>query len=509
MELRPEHRYASAAAMAADLRAFLAGRVTAARPQGPLGRLRKWVRREPWRAAAVVMFVLGAPLLGALAGQWWANRPLVHAAEASARAALVEHALADAYLAAAGGETEHARTELARALALAPAHAEALAVRDLLATPAAPAPPPAAGDEPEPIVAAMHHLLAAPSISRTAHDRLDVATARRVLPVISLASRLAPAPRLPVYVLLGSLAAAANSKPHARDAADVLAQRWPDVPAAQRARARALRAVDVKASIELLRRYVAANPRDASLRFDLVAALCVAGDKEGAIEESRLLPELAPNDPMAHICLAEHFAKAGRAPEAVPSYRRALALDPNNPITNYNLGFALGEAGQLEESLTYLRRATELKPDHAQAWVNISATLFELGRGSEGRAAVDAAVAAAPDLPQAHANRRKLALETRDWPLLWQELTRWVGRQPHYVEGHREVAEFLLCRDVAAPYGSAADALGAALRAFALSQWTDAEAAELGARAWRLLGNPMAAKVMAQMVVPVTADARR
>ncbi|MGL6095736.1 MAG: serine/threonine-protein kinase, partial [Fimbriiglobus sp.] len=57
----PKKRY-PAAALAADLRAFLDGRPITARPVGTLERVAKWGRRNPWRAAAVgaaVTAVLG------------------------------------------------------------------------------------------------------------------------------------------------------------------------------------------------------------------------------------------------------------------------------------------------------------------------------------------------------------------------------------------------------------------------------------------------------------------
>ncbi len=510
MEPHAADRYASAAAMAADLRAFLTGGIIAAQPASPATRLFKWACREPWRAAAVLMFVLGAPLLGSLAGHWFATRPLVQAAEATARAERVEQALAEAYVAIAGNELPPAREAVARALVLAPAHAEALAVRSLLAEPIAgteanPSTAVPSGEVVASIATSVQVLLSAPtsSLSRTADERMDAATARRALPGLSLAARLSPSPRLPLYVLLGSVAGAAGSRAHAKEAAAVLAELWPDVPVAQRARGRAMRAVDGKQAVEILRRCVAARPDDVTLRFELVGTLCALGDKASAATESRIVPTLAPSDPMAHICFAEHMVKAGHMQEAVEPYRRALELQPENASTNYNLGFVLGELGQFEESLTFLRRAVELKPDYAPAWVNIAATLIDLGRLDEARPAVDAAVRADPDLRLAHVNRLDLAQKTADGALQWDELRRFVGRQPNNPDSHREVAEFLLDRQIAAAYGSPTQALSAAMRALALSAFTDGKAAALAADAWRLLGEPAAAEVMTKLVVPV------
>ena len=67
LEKEPGRRYASAAALAEDLRRFLDGRPIAARPVGAIGRLRRWGRRNPTLAATtaalVLAFALGTPTL--------------------------------------------------------------------------------------------------------------------------------------------------------------------------------------------------------------------------------------------------------------------------------------------------------------------------------------------------------------------------------------------------------------------------------------------------------------
>ena len=73
LEKEPDRRYASAAALAADLRRFLNGEPIAARPVTRLERLAKWARRKPTLAAAYTLGLL-AVLLGGLGGtaawQW-------------------------------------------------------------------------------------------------------------------------------------------------------------------------------------------------------------------------------------------------------------------------------------------------------------------------------------------------------------------------------------------------------------------------------------------------------
>src|SRR5262249_20247673 len=58
LEKDPARRYASAAALAEDLRRFLAGELILAVPAGPLTRGAKWVRRRPAIAALLAAVVL-------------------------------------------------------------------------------------------------------------------------------------------------------------------------------------------------------------------------------------------------------------------------------------------------------------------------------------------------------------------------------------------------------------------------------------------------------------------
>jgi serine/threonine-protein kinase len=65
----PARRYASAAALADDLHAFLAGEPIQARPAGPWERMGKWLRRRP--ATALLVGGGSVALAGLLVGAWW------------------------------------------------------------------------------------------------------------------------------------------------------------------------------------------------------------------------------------------------------------------------------------------------------------------------------------------------------------------------------------------------------------------------------------------------------
>ncbi len=65
LEREPSARYASAGALAADLRAWLAGQPVVARPVSPVGRLGRWIRRKPVLAGLAFALCAAVVALGA------------------------------------------------------------------------------------------------------------------------------------------------------------------------------------------------------------------------------------------------------------------------------------------------------------------------------------------------------------------------------------------------------------------------------------------------------------
>lgn len=74
LEKTPQLRYRTAAELAADLRRWLNGEPTLARPIGTAGRLQRWVRRDPVVATLVSVVIFAT--LSAATGLWWHNGQL-------------------------------------------------------------------------------------------------------------------------------------------------------------------------------------------------------------------------------------------------------------------------------------------------------------------------------------------------------------------------------------------------------------------------------------------------
>jgi WD40 repeat protein/tRNA A-37 threonylcarbamoyl transferase component Bud32 len=83
-------RYATAAALATDLRRFVDGRPTQARPIGPLGRAMHWAKRRPTVSALGLVTVMA--LLALLLGGWWMSmRELEARLKAEQHQSLAQH----------------------------------------------------------------------------------------------------------------------------------------------------------------------------------------------------------------------------------------------------------------------------------------------------------------------------------------------------------------------------------------------------------------------------------
>ncbi len=96
------HRYASAAALLADLHALQRGEGVSVRLPTGVERVRRWAAREPWRAFAAAVVLVAAPVLTGVLGYLWANAGRIEAATAAEAFAQREEIVSAALLAMSG-----------------------------------------------------------------------------------------------------------------------------------------------------------------------------------------------------------------------------------------------------------------------------------------------------------------------------------------------------------------------------------------------------------------------
>jgi predicted Ser/Thr protein kinase len=124
LEKAPEHRYATAAAFAADLRSFLAYRPVTARHRGRLTRVWRWARREPLRAAFWTTLTAGLITVAGLSTYVLGTSRATAVGQQAIALQRAEELMLDAALARSRQDDELVADCLARALVLAPDDAQ-------------------------------------------------------------------------------------------------------------------------------------------------------------------------------------------------------------------------------------------------------------------------------------------------------------------------------------------------------------------------------------------------
>jgi serine/threonine protein kinase/Tfp pilus assembly protein PilF len=402
----PRQRYATAAELAADLRAFLADRPIRARRAGPLERLARWARREPWRAAALAIVIVAVPALAAFTAFTIARAPVVAAAERLAGQRQIEQALAEGFL-ALGNDNERAHAAFGRALALDPDQVEAESghvIADLELRRFGPA------RERIERLRARHprvaellriHALqyqqqpgAAEALERLGEprDRLEEFLAgvtsrqhartlratddtrsrellQRAYEFLDRAVLRSPTPRLEYHAERAQAAAALGLTASARAAAQALRDLWPESGTAWHAIGGCLHMLpspeDQKACREAFERAVELNPDRPTNHLALGTVLLNQGDAERAIPWLERYLARHPNDPSGLCQLAKAQFGVGRRKEAFATIRRSLELDPKNRLHWLELGLLEHHTGDLDGALAAYRSSLAIDPDAA------------------------------------------------------------------------------------------------------------------------------------------------
>lgn len=400
LEREPADRYQTAAEFARDLRAFLAFEPVTARRRGPARRLRRWVQREPLRAALGVTLVA---LLG-IGGYLVANLSDMRAGERLAHSREVEDRLIDATGHLLFGEPERAHDSALNALAIAPTDPEAI------------------------LCAVLSTLGTMGTTTDEGKVRAAQAELARLRPPGPLVPGLARLEFELARQLAGSRPTSALSGP--TDPVDTLEMFVAGHFAVERARTG-----DPVAKVEALsalRRATLASRRP-SLMLALVYARCThVLEQRDAAEDVILMlqthwPEradvqhaigivsarfdTATSESAYRKCLQKEptwasawhdygmmLARAGRRPEARAALEKAIEHDPKRAKTHeYLASYALeSKPPDYASAEKYARRALELRPDLTNAAVTLGVCCFERGALDEARRLLEPALAKDP-----------------------------------------------------------------------------------------------------------------
>ena len=362
LEKVPEDRYPSAREFADDLAAFLRGDPVAVRQLSLANRLVRRTRREPWRASALLLLVIGLPVvvvLSILAGQ---RDPQSEVGEQVLEDRWVDTELTHGFREAGEGDVEAARAHFEAILGKNADSEVAIAGLSVLAR--------REGDRAALDVLEHHAAIVAGSSAllrrrATLLKRLNDDSAEQAAKGLS-ADPVDFDAFLDGYALLelghsgvtGKFADARRQLHRAIVTADrprpLYYYEWLHASAHDRD------VEDVESSIAAIKRLW---PKDATGQFWVSFAYNSLGRNEEAVRalEQALLEE--PNFQPAFVNLAKVYRRMGRSDEALRVLRKMLPDAPRPPEVLEQIGVTLVAMRKIDEALTELRAAVETYPE--------------------------------------------------------------------------------------------------------------------------------------------------
>jgi tetratricopeptide (TPR) repeat protein len=401
----PGRRYASAAALADDLRRFGEGRPIQARPVGWAERLWRWGRRNPM-AAALLATALALVGLASGGGVWLVQQRARHDAEMRSD---VGTAVAQAVTLRQGFHFHEARELLEQArLRLGPAGPEDLRrqvdqgwadldlverldsarlrsgmlgtkAAELYASAFAEAGLGQVGDDVETVAATVRKSAVCAEIVAALDDWASVTwiASRRRVWLLAVARSADPdlardRVRQPglwkdrnKLTRLAEELSTAESSPQLATALGRLARERGG------------------SALPLLTAAQARFPQDFWLNFELGWQLSEAKQPGEAIGYNRVALALRPQTSVVRNNLGCALYATGQRDEAIYHFHHALRIEPDYALAHSNLGLALYAKGQRDEAIDHYQQALRIQPDLVAAHINVGLALYDKGRLDE------------------------------------------------------------------------------------------------------------------------------
>jgi serine/threonine-protein kinase len=410
LQKAPPHRYASARALADDLRRFGEGRPIQARPLGWGARLWRWGRRNP-AAVAVLAMALVVVGLASGGGVWFVQQRARHDGEmrsdvgtAMAQAASLRQGFhfgearellkqARQRLGPAGpddlrGQVDQALADLNlakrlddgrfRAATLAGVNYDAAGAERMYAAAFAEAGLGREGDDIEAVAARVRESALRTDIVAALDDWASMTrTPARREWLFAVGREADPHPdrdRLRQPDLWQ------NPDDLARVARDVgVAELSPQLATALG------QSLSTEDALELLSTAQARFPNDFWLNYQLAKVLHRARRVEEAIGYFRAALAIRPDSVEVHAWLGACLEDTGKLDDAIGHFRDAVRINPQSIIARSDLARLLIGQGQLDEAIAHLRHGIGINPEYANAyWI--------LGNALRGQGKVDEAI---------------------------------------------------------------------------------------------------------------------
>jgi tetratricopeptide (TPR) repeat protein len=446
LEKEPKKRYASAQALADDLRRFLAGEPVQARPTPAWVRGLKWAKRRPALAALLVVSAVALLALGGVGGvwAWWQERTERLQAERRADSERAKLAVEAALAQAERLQRQALWVEAEEALDKVAALAEAAGLRQDLEQARANLKLVKKLDDirfrgatrVEGHFRQYDHAGAAVAYAAAFQEHgLDIGAHNNE---VALAKRIASSPvkdhlvaALDAWVLFAwfagktkecerLLAIARRADPDRwrdqfrdlktwgkRGQLECLAarpeiERWS--PALLKALGVMLRRLGGD-GVGLLQRAQQRYPEDFWLNFDLANALQDPTQRDQKVGYIRAALAVRPRSAPAYYNLGHALYARRDLAGAIAAYNKAIALDPKDAGAHNNLGLALKAKGDAKGAIAAYKKAIDVYPKDAGAYFNLGNVRKAGGDLDGALTAYKMAIKFAPRFAWAHMNR--------------------------------------------------------------------------------------------------------
>jgi eukaryotic-like serine/threonine-protein kinase len=147
---------------------------------------------------------------------------------------------------------------------------------------------------------------------------------------------------------------------------------------------------------------LAVRPGVVIVRNSLGLGLTVAGQFDEAIDHYRQILQVNPGLARVHNNLGMALMARGKLDEATACYRRALQLDPRYFPAHNNLGNVLLTRGRLDEAIDHYQKALHIQPRLARTHHNLGNALRDRGRLDEAIRHYQQAIRLDPNLAEPH-----------------------------------------------------------------------------------------------------------
>ena len=493
----PDRRYATAADMAEDLRAFLEHRAIKARRISTVVRAVLWVKREPLRAGFFAALAIGVPLVALLGGRLFQKESLVReqdeviSAQSAQLSALENEALLEAGFLQLGEEalgeaadtfravldvdpeSVEAKAGLAMALlnegrsedalailgpvekildlhpALSRLMVEALeargnAISGPLETTVMERSSPDNLDPLGLFVEGLRRLRSCPlnqlapsgETLESVWGAEEIDAAREAVPLIKRAILSSRRVRALHHFTLAWAARVARDETAAEDAATMLQANWADNAMAQYYRGYALSLLDRDRALEAFRAALELEPEFEPAALEEAKILL---DRSAFAADDEVLARFEAlvdgiDNAVAWANLAAVRYGRGQLEETVEACRRALAIDPGLHQVHDTMGTALFALGRPAEARASFEEGLRLEPDSPYMRNDLGWVLVELGETAAGRESLERALELEPELVDAHYNLGMLALREQRFDTAEARLRRAVDLAPDHVQ---------------------------------------------------------------------------